>query len=236
MYVINMYQFFINKNIYIIYLNILCYYITITTMDKIFDNPIFGFTKLIEKSELIKKCIVGIGLLTFTTYLITLKSQSNIYLQNNEIINKLEQQEILKKNLENKIDILAKENDDIIKLLKINNNLLIQISNLPQLTIKKSECLSTSTSISNITLLIENSLKIDDLINEKLIITDIVNDKTNDDKINDDKINDDKQIIDDTNIRNINGDIELLDECYDLIPLNNVKKFTGLHNFIWFNK
>ena len=30
-------------------------------------------------------------------------------------------------------------------------------------------------------------------------------------------------------------DDELIDECYDSIPLNNVKKVTGIKSFIWFS-
>ena len=53
-------------------------------MSDILKNNLFGFTKLIEKSKFIKICIVGVGILTIATYIITINNQAKNYMRNND--------------------------------------------------------------------------------------------------------------------------------------------------------
>ena len=51
-------------------------------MSDILKNNLFGFTRLIEKSEFIKNCIVGVGILTIATYIIKINNPVKIYMRN----------------------------------------------------------------------------------------------------------------------------------------------------------
>ena len=44
-------------------------------MSEVFKNHLFKFTRLIEKSEFIKNCIISVGILTITTYIITINNK-----------------------------------------------------------------------------------------------------------------------------------------------------------------
>ena len=67
---------------------------------KIRKNNLFGFTRLIEKSEFIKNCIVGVGILTIATYIIKINNPVKIYMRNNDLLYKLQKQDETNKILE----------------------------------------------------------------------------------------------------------------------------------------
>jgi hypothetical protein len=218
-------------------------------------NNLFQFSKFNEKSEIIKNCIIGVGLISFSIYFITTHNQNKIINQNNDLLDKFKKQQ-------DKLDYLIQKNNNINTLLVINNSILLNIKNylINHKTIYVSRSTNTLTIQDNIDIDIDRkenqTNNIEENLTDKIInetINEIINDNCNQIiKENTDKetliyeiIND---IINEINNYNCNQntnneyneyneyneDNELLDECYDSIPLNNVKKFTGIQNLIWF--
>ena len=111
---------------------------------------------------------------------------------------------------ENKINELEEK---LSLILENQHKLLIEmneIKNLPILTIGKADTLSKSTSVSS--LLFESP--------------DNDNDNDNDNNNN----NNNNFYFQQNNLEQDNNELldELMDECYDSIPLSNIKKNTGL--------
>lgn len=185
--------------------------------EKITDtlNNIFKKSKIFEKLDKIQ---FYIGTFIFFSSMIGITSITINYINMNKII---QNEKTIKKNMSNieekidnlkineKINKLNLKIDDmenkIIFLLDKQKESLDEIKNLPLLNILKKDSISRSTSISSI---------LDDLSpKKKFDETEVFN----------------SNIIENEN----NKDDELIDDCYDIIPLNNSKKVTGFKSWLF---
>lgn len=192
--------------------------------EKISDSiaNIFKKTKVFEKIDKMQFYIGSFVLIStiyfsgsiLNNYLISKKQIDN----NNNILYGIED---IKNNCVKTInhDIILL-NDKIINLeskltnlLEFQNMIFNDIHNLPLFNVVKRDMVSTSTSISSFT--IESP------------------EKNNESKVLDDGWHLSEK--EDTVIKNIlnNNDDELSNDCYDSIPLSNVKKITGIKGWLF---
>lgn len=127
------------------------------------------------------------------------------------IINKLENNNNYIKDVELKIN-------DIKLLLEEQQKILINIYNLPLLSINNLKTISSTSSIFSLESHVSSTKNESQYFN---------NEETNDQKANNKET--DYNIIDNNN----NNDDELLNDCYDNLPLNNIKKTTGLKGWLF---
>lgn len=177
--------------------------------EKITDsiNNIINKTKIFEKIDNLQFIIGSFTIFTSVigiTNIIINYSNRNMIKNNEEIINKnrYSVEDLLINNnkiyitfLENKINELENKLLTTLKEQKNEENILHEIKNLLIFNIQKKNCISASTSISSI--LLESPKN---PLNSR---------QSNDLSINQEDLVEDN---------------ELINECYDNIPLNNIKK------------
>lgn len=213
-------------------------------VDNLTDKISKSITNILKKTQISNKLDkLGYYLIIPTTgiFLFSFYSFFSLYNQNKtirdenilmnqiniNILNKLEDKILI---LNERISILEK---DLKEQLEKQHIILTSINNIPILNIGRDEKEISRTS-SNISLTNDTSPKNYD-INTNLYEDDTIknydqNEKSYEDYnlsnvIFDNKDNKDNEYI---------NDDELLDDCYDSLPLNGVKKVTGLRSLLGF--
>ncbi len=188
-------------------------------------------------TDLIKNCIICVGGIALIGCFISInkfEQNHNLYKKNILLESRLSGLEDKNNQLVNQLDCVQNEITNMKNLLEINKNLLEnqkilleQISNL----VVNSNLNSNSTNLSNGSDFGSDStnslnsglnIKLEDIYSEDKNIQieystkDII-----------------EEPIDLSNVSNVtNSDDELVNDCYDSIPMNNIKKVTGIKG--WF--
>jgi len=213
-------------------------------VDNLTDKISESITNILKKTQISNKLdklgyyliIPATGIFLFSFYSFfslynqnkTIRDENILMNQINiNILNKLEDKILI---LNERISILEK---DLKEQLEKQHIILTSINNIPILNIGRDEKEISRTS-SNISLTNDTSPKNYD-INTNLYEDDTIknydqNEKSYEDYnlsnvIFDNKDNKDNEYI---------NDDELLDDCYDSLPLNGVKKVTGLRSLLGF--
>lgn len=175
--------------------------------DKMFEvfDSVIKKTNIFDKILELKKLNNGfIFFSTITSTFLLLNSLYINYILNIEYCN-------LKSKIE-EIDIIHNKINDIIEINKSMMILVKENQNLIQSNLNKVHLYSINSTLSSGSLYYNNSFNsgesINQISNEEIEKTEEVNNKNDDD--------------------------ELLSECYDNIPCNNIKKVTGINRlFCW---
>jgi len=196
-----------------------------TTISETLNN-IYKKSKLSDKAETIT-LILGISLLIPTSIAILgYIGYNNLRDENKRLQRDIQQSYNLNYEyshkinynndvLNNRISFLEKE---LKEQLEKQEGLLKTIIEMPLLNICKDKPISTCSS--NISIFMEDSPR------KPVIHIEQENENENINEV----------LIETNEISGTNNhdDSELLTECYDSIPLSNVKKVTGIKSFIWF--
>jgi hypothetical protein len=169
-----------------------------------------------------------VGVIICGIYGFQILSEQNTKNRNeNMIINSVNRDLII--NLNNKIDSL---NEKISEKLDKQETTLTHISEMSLFNICKEKPISEySLNISKLT---------EELHGKQVVYIELKDDELKDDELKDDELKDDELKDDELKDEEKNNDWidtydnEVINECYDSLPLNGVKKLTSVKSFFWY--
>lgn len=182
--------------------------------DKMFEI----FDSVIKKTHIFDKILelkkLNNGFIFFSTITSTFLILNSLYINytlNVEYCN-------LKSKIE-EIDIIHNKINDIVEINKGTMLLVKENQNLIQTNFKKVNLYSINSTLSSGSLYNNNNFNSNETINQTYFEENMENKETK------------KTEEAEKNIKKNNDDDELLSECYDNIPCNNIKKVTGINRF-----
>lgn len=182
--------------------------------DKMFEI----FDSVIKKTHIFDKILelkkLNNGFIFFSTITSTFLILNSLYINytlNVEYYN-------LKSKIE-EIDIIHNKINDIVEINKGTMLLVKENQNLIQTNFKKVNLYSINSTLSSGSLYNNNNFNSNETINQTYFEENMENKETK------------KTEEAEKNIKKNNDDDELLSECYDNIPCNNIKKVTGINRF-----